>query len=374
MSEAPIRWTCAGRSDRGAKRKINEDSILLRPDAGMWLAADGMGGHEAGDVASAMVATAVARVPVRRHLPTFVDGFENALVNVNREIRERAARDLGGRTMGSTVVSLVANDRFAVCLWAGDSRLYRKRAGKLEQITSDHSVVQELVERGLLTAEQAARHPDANVITRAVGGSPELYLDAVLVDVRDGDLYVLCSDGLYNELSSAEIGEALTADTEQAADDLLQRALGKGARDNVSLIVLHAQSAEPRIRTEGRHPERCRGVLVGLSEDNQQVRKLSRAVMRGEINRDDYQRERRRFIDAYTGEWKHVQRGAGPALSQLSLGQRQPVGLREQVGRVWIELVHDQEQVKQPVPDAAGPGRLSPRASMSPHRARPCSN
>lgn len=243
MTDALIRWSCAGRSDRGAKRKINEDSILLRPDAGIWLAADGMGGHEAGDVASAMVAAAVARVPAQGRLALLVDRVETALVNVNREIRERAARDFGGRTMGSTVVSLVASNRFAVCLWAGDSRLYRLRKGILEQLSSDHSEVQELVDRGLLSAEDANGHPNSNVITRAVGGAPDLHLDAVLVDVVAGDLFVLCSDGLYNELSAEEIRLALDPDIEQAADTLLAEALAKGARDNVSLIVLQATAA-----------------------------------------------------------------------------------------------------------------------------------
>lgn len=243
MTEALIRWSCAGRSDRGAKRKINEDSILMRPDAGIWLAADGMGGHEAGDVASAMVASAVARVTAKARLAVVVDRVETALVNVNREIRERAARDFGGRTMGSTVVSFVANEKFGVCLWAGDSRFYRLRDGRLEQLSSDHSEVQELVERGLLTPEEADNHPNSNVITRAVGGAPDLFLDSHLVDVRNGDLFVLCSDGLYNELSAGEIRDALDPDIEQAADTLLEQALAKGARDNVSLIVLRADAA-----------------------------------------------------------------------------------------------------------------------------------
>lgn len=243
MTGVQVRWLSAGRSDRGAKRKINEDSILLRPDAHVWLAADGMGGHEAGDVASSMVANAVARVPLCARLSEMADRVDRALVEVNREIRSRSARDFGGRTMGSTVVSFVASDRFAVCLWAGDSRLYRKRAGALEQVSSDHSEVQELVDRGLLSPEDAVGHPNSNVITRAVGGAPELYLDVMMVDVEPGDLFVLCSDGLYNELSSGEICTALEPDVEASADTLLAQALAKGARDNVSLIVLRATAA-----------------------------------------------------------------------------------------------------------------------------------
>ncbi|MFZ5755275.1 MAG: PP2C family protein-serine/threonine phosphatase [Pseudomonadota bacterium] len=243
MTEARIRWSCAGRSDRGAKRKINEDAILLRPEAGVWLAADGMGGHEAGDVASRMVADSVARVRVEGKLSQVVDRVEDALVNVNHEIREHAARVFGGRTMGSTVVSMVVNERLGVCLWAGDSRLYRVRGGVLEQVSRDHSEVQELLDRGLLSPEEAVNHPHSNVITRAVGGAPELYLDVMLFEIRPGDTFVLCSDGLYNELEAEEIRQAIGADVARSADQLLQMALAKGARDNVSLVVVRAEAA-----------------------------------------------------------------------------------------------------------------------------------
>lgn len=243
MTEALIRWSSVGRSDRGAKRKINEDAILLRQDAGIWLAADGMGGHEAGDVASRMVADAVARVRVDGKLSQVVDAVEEALVSVNREIRDHSAKAFGGRTMGSTVVSLMVNRQAGVCLWAGDSRLYRQRAGQLEQLSRDHSEVQELLDRGLIGPEEAVNHPHSNVITRAVGGAPELYLDILLFEVRPGDTFVLCSDGLYNELSSDEIRQAIDADIERSADRLLQAALAKGARDNVSLVVVRADAA-----------------------------------------------------------------------------------------------------------------------------------
>ncbi|MFZ5724206.1 MAG: PP2C family protein-serine/threonine phosphatase [Pseudomonadota bacterium] len=243
MTEASIRWACAGRSDRGAKRKINEDSILVRTEAGIWLAADGMGGHEAGDVASRMVAEAVARVRVEGKFSQVVDRVEDALVQVNHDIREHSARAFGGRTMGSTVVSMVACPRLGVCLWAGDSRLYRFRDGGLDQISRDHSEVQELLDRGLLTPEEAAVHPHSNVITRAVGGAPELYLDVMIFDIRAGDIFVLCSDGLYNELNHDEIRQAIAGDVDATADRLLQLALAKGARDNVSLVVVRAEAA-----------------------------------------------------------------------------------------------------------------------------------
>lgn len=240
MTDAQIRWSCTGRSDRGAKRKINEDAILMRPEAGIWLAADGMGGHEAGDVASRMVAEAVARLPVSGPLSAVVEALEDALVRANRDIREHAARVFGGRAMGSTVVSMVIGDGVGACLWAGDSRLYRLRDRHLEQISRDHSEVQELLDRGLITAEEAVNHPHGNVITRAVGGAPDLQLETTLFDIRSRDCFLLCSDGLYNELAADEICQALGEDIERSADLLLRMALAKGARDNVSLVLVQA--------------------------------------------------------------------------------------------------------------------------------------
>lgn len=287
MTEAGTRWTCAGRSDRGAKRKINEDSILLRTDAGVWLAADGMGGHEAGDVASRMVAEAVARVRTAGKLSEVVDRVEDALVKVNLALREHAARAFGGRTMGSTVVSLVANDRLGVCLWAGDSRLYRLRDGRLQQLSRDHSEVQELVDRGLLTEEDAVNHPNSNVITRAVGGVPDLFLDAILFEIRRGDVFVLCSDGLYNELSADEIRGLIGDDLDGSADRLIQATLAKGARDNVSLVLVRAEV--------GNGPALVAG-------EGDALRRMAREAMSGATTREQYAYNRRQVLDRYAGE------------------------------------------------------------------------
>lgn len=242
MTRTGICWSSTGRTDRGARRKINEDSILLRPEQRVWLVADGMGGHEAGDLASGMVARAVSAAAVDGTLAQRVDAIDAALIQVNEAIRRRAAESFGGRTMGSTVVAMVAGDRAAVCLWAGDSRLYRLRDAVLSRLSSDHSEVQELFERGLLSAEEAANHPMSNVITRAVGGMSVLALDIRLFDVRPGDTFLLCSDGLYNELGDDEISAAIGDDLDASADRLLAETLARGARDNVSLVLALAEA------------------------------------------------------------------------------------------------------------------------------------
>lgn len=287
MTEAGIRWSCTGRSDRGARRKINEDSILLRTHAGIWLAADGMGGHEAGDVASRMVADAVARVRSDGKLSQLVERVDDALANVNLALREHAQRAFGGRTMGSTVVSLVANDRLGVCLWAGDSRLYRVRAGRIEQLSRDHSEVQELVDRGLLTPEDAIHHPNSNVITRAVGGVPDLFLDATLFAIRRGDVFLLCSDGLYNELSAEEIRAQIDGDLDASGDRLIAATLARGARDNVSLVLVRAEAG---------------GNVELAAGEGEAMRRMARDAMAGATTREEYAYLRARVLDRYGGE------------------------------------------------------------------------
>lgn len=242
MTQAGLRWSSAGRSDRGARRKINEDSILVLPDSSIWLVADGMGGHAAGDVASAMVAESVAQARATGPLARRVEVVDEALVAANEAIRQRSLDSFGGRTMGSTVVAMLADEKLGVCLWAGDSRLYRIRDGVLSRISNDHSEVQELMDRGLLSAEEAVNHPHTNVITRAVGGVMVLHLDIRLFEVRAGDTYVLCTDGLYNEVADDEICQFVEPDVEATASRLLAKALERGARDNVSLIVIRAEA------------------------------------------------------------------------------------------------------------------------------------
>lgn len=234
-------WQSCALTDTGARRKHNEDSILANADAGLWVVADGMGGHEAGDVASRMITDALAQVARPGNFSLFVDQVEDTLQQSNQALRQRAERDFNGRMMGSTVVAMLAAEGYGACIWAGDSRLYRLRDGKLEQISRDHSQVQRLVDAGVLTQEEAGSHPNANVITKAVGGADHLAVDVVMFDIAAGDRFLLCSDGLYNELDDTALLEGLSAGTVQtSAQQLLDGALAQGARDNVSVIVVAA--------------------------------------------------------------------------------------------------------------------------------------
>lgn len=238
-----IRWISAAATDVGSKRRINEDALLERPEAGLWVVADGMGGHAAGDVASHAVVHPLSLVQRPDAFADFVEAVEDALMSVNQQLRDYATQELGGRTVGSTVVVLLLSARTGVCLWAGDSRLYRLRGGQLSRISRDHSAVQEMVDAGAITQEEADSHPKSNVITRAVGGSERLLVDAAVFAPETGDTYLLCSDGLYNEVAEDVIRRKLALAPEDAVKQLLDEALHNGGRDNVSMVVVRLEEA-----------------------------------------------------------------------------------------------------------------------------------
>src|SRR5579885_3708378 len=200
MSESrAIQWNSRAISHVGAVRKNNEDSYLHRPDLGLWVVADGMGGHAAGDVASQTVVECMTQLSsANGSLSALVDAAEDKLLEANRRLLALAVNQ-HQRTIGSTAVALLARGKYAACLWAGDSRVYRIRAKKTERLTQDHAMVEDLVSSGLMSRDEAISHPQANRITRAIGAMPGLFIDVELFPIEPNDIYVLCSDGLYKE-------------------------------------------------------------------------------------------------------------------------------------------------------------------------------
>lgn len=226
-------WRCAAATSKGNVRAHNEDSMLDLASCGLWVVADGMGGHNAGDVASRMIVEALAGFE-RRGLPSaLLDDVEDRLTDVNQRLYNESLVSNAGMS-GSTIVALLAFERHCISVWAGDSRVYRGRGGNFEQITRDHSEAQEAIDGGAPDANTSS-----NVITRAVGGAHELHLDIELRELRNNDRYLLCSDGLYREISENDMSQHLTAnDPEGACKALMKQALGGVCSDNVSVIVV----------------------------------------------------------------------------------------------------------------------------------------
>ncbi|MCC8988126.1 MAG: protein phosphatase 2C domain-containing protein [Candidatus Contendobacter sp.] len=241
-TKSPFQWSSAGRSHVGMVRAINEDACVALPELGLWAVADGMGGHEAGDVASRMIVEMLQQTPSPTSWQALLDSVRERLHEVNRQLREESARRYQHRTIGSTVVVLVAYEDQCACLWVGDSRIYRLRDGGLQQLTRDHSHVQELVDQGLIAPEDAHRHPLSNVITRAVGSADELRIDEVDHPLRAGDMFLLCSDGLNKTVSDEEIARLLAHsdhNCQEAVKAFIHLALMRDASDNVSTVVVN---------------------------------------------------------------------------------------------------------------------------------------
>jgi serine/threonine protein phosphatase PrpC len=212
--------------------------MLVRDDCGLCVVADGMGGHEAGDVASAKVTEALGRLEGSGSIDELVDDAIAALKRVNHELIALAGSDSAQRSIGTTVVGLAIGEGAFRCFWAGDSRAYRLRGDHIVQLTRDHSVVQDLVDAGMLRAEEAADHPNANIITRAVGVAQELRIDTVSGDARPGDQFLLASDGLTRLVDDHELVAQLSSNSPvAAAENLIETVLSRGAPDNVSLII-----------------------------------------------------------------------------------------------------------------------------------------
>ena len=236
-----MNFESVSRTHVGLRRKINEDSLFADPGHGLWVVADGMGGHEAGEVASMMVTDALRCLPPFRDTEELAAKVVEALHRVHLELVELAGSDGRdkSRTIGTTVVGLAIEAGAYCCFWAGDSRAYRLRAADITRVSRDHSLVQNLVDAGMLRAEEADTHENANLITRAVGVGEKFDVDIVRGDARPGDQFLLASDGLTRLVNDAELAVELSSGPlDQVADTLIETVLSRGAPDNVSLIIV----------------------------------------------------------------------------------------------------------------------------------------
>jgi serine/threonine protein phosphatase PrpC len=229
----------AAATDAGAVRKHNEDAFLTRPEIGLWVVADGMGGHNDGRLASNAIVEALADIPEPTDGLSFIGEVRARIAAVNQRLLSIAAERGEGQVIGSTVVALMTFGRFFACLWAGDSRLYQLRRGQLHQVTRDHSQVQEMVDAGLLAPYQADNHPLGNIITRAVGVHPVLHLDKITDPLEQDDIFLLCSDGVTKVVDDGALTKILT-ETQLSAvpQTLIQAALDAGSKDNITAVVI----------------------------------------------------------------------------------------------------------------------------------------
>jgi protein phosphatase len=245
----PFRWTSASCSHAGLVRHTNEDACLDQPDRGLWAVADGMGGHAMGDLASRLVIDALRDAPSRATLAHFIADARDRLQTANRQLRTEAALR-GVAVIGSTIAVLLARGRHCAYLWAGDSRIYLCRNGSLRRLTRDHSQVEEVRLRRDPNSDETILCPPSNLITRAVGAADTLELDGGAIEAVDGDVFLLCSDGLSNEVRDLEIGRALLpGNCHYASEALLDMALKRGGHDNISAVLVRAEDLYSTDRT-----------------------------------------------------------------------------------------------------------------------------
>lgn len=231
-----------GRSDRGAVRSHNEDSFLDDPANRLWVVADGMGGHAAGDVASQAIVRHLRALERPPNTVDYVDRVDDALAAANAELIEYA-RQHALQIVGSTAVVLVDAGSYMLCAWAGDSRIYRRAADGLHQLTTDHTQAREMMSTGAFSAADLQNHAQGGALVRAVGAESGLVVEWAATDATAKDVFLLCSDGVTKEMSDEEIAAALaqSVPVSEIANTLVETCLSRGARDNITAVVVRVE-------------------------------------------------------------------------------------------------------------------------------------
>ena len=238
-----LRWASAARTDTGRKRKVNEDAVFVGTTQALWCVADGMGGHKRGDAASQLITYRLGKLPAHNQLLDIIEEIDAGLQSAHRMLYQESSKD--GQIIGATVVAVAALGDLLAVLWAGDSRAYLVRGSTLYPLTRDHTQLEALIDQGEVHPEDAFGHPAGRVVTRAVGATAELVLDLEIVRAKPLDRVLLCSDGLAKHVADEELADFFAAGSapDAIAEALLNTVLERGAIDNISVIVLAAESS-----------------------------------------------------------------------------------------------------------------------------------
>jgi serine/threonine protein phosphatase Stp1 len=221
----------------GLVRLSNQDSYCRNPAAGVWVVADGMGGHYGGERASAAITERIGDVVHYGSFAQTLSAVREAIADANHTIFGQAQAE--NRRMGSTVVALVIGEGRYAILWAGDSRAFLKRGEAVLLLTRDHSQAEELVDAGLLDRQSVAGHHSSHILVRAVGVLPSVQIDEVVGDSAEGDVFLLCSDGLHNLVSNTEMAKMIDAcEFNRVSEQLVELGLERGAPDNITVCLV----------------------------------------------------------------------------------------------------------------------------------------
>jgi protein phosphatase len=246
MSQSSYIFDAGSATHPGKVRSRNEDAYLVRTDAGLWAVADGMGGHEAGDLASKIVVEALNGISETNSAADLLEEAGNRIFMANRQIID-VSRQRDGAVIGSTVTILLISENHYACMWAGDSRLYLVGQNGIRQVSRDHTEIEEMLASGAVTMEEA-KHWPRNVITRAVGVHDNPELEIVTGEFEGSDVFVLCSDGLTKHVTDDEILEYVSArDAQTSSTELVDLAVQRGGLDNVTVVVVRPLPKEPRV-------------------------------------------------------------------------------------------------------------------------------
>lgn len=251
MTQHVFRFDTGVVSDPGLVRQENEDNWFVDEEKGIWLVADGMGGHTNGKLASARIVDCARTVGAAVSAPDLLARFTDRMLRANRELLEVSQST--NAVLGSTMASVLVFGGHFACTWAGDSRAYLLRDGLMHQISRDHTEVQELLDKGVIDAQQAENWPRRNVITRAIGVFPDLELDTIHGQVCEGDRFLLCSDGLTGHVGDEEIYDTVLKHAPMdACRQLVELTLERGAKDNVTVVIWHCLPTKENTVAPGR--------------------------------------------------------------------------------------------------------------------------